>query len=697
MATTIKLKTSSVQGKVPTTSDLQTSELGYNSYDGKLYAKKNNGTESIIEIGAGGGGGGGITSLNALTGETQTFATGTSGTDFSISSSGTNHTFNIPDASSTARGFITTGDQSFLGSKTIQSGAINTVALIAKGADSQTSDIFQAQNSLGTSLFKVGNTGVGYFNGAVGIGKVAATYKLDVDAGSGSGFRSSTTGSEAGMFYSTNTFQALRMETNQATALNIITWQVSGVAKGYVGHNGNDNRTFLGNDSIILHMFNAGTYSGRAGLNSTTPGAKLQIDTGEAGTKALIIKGAASQTANLLEAQTSAGTALFYVNVDTGLTQAGINSTFFVAGGSNNRPTAIFRKSASPNYGFIEFQDSAGVVNAGITGGFTIFTGGARLSGTSGFQLYGNSGIGSAGIRSNAGGSALSIGAAITPADDCTLYVATASSFQSQRGLVVQQRNANPNANILELKNSAGTNVFSVYATGDVGAGSGAFTTKSASARALVARGAPSQTANIFEAQNSSNTTLFAIGSAGDVAIGSAIQSDTKLLVTSGAGSTYAMIVRDSATNILLNVNASGYITTGTKAASPYNATTAAAANLFVYTDGGLYRSTSSLKYKTNVENLTHGLDKVLGLRAVTYEGKGQTDSNHRYGGLIAEEVHDAGLSEFVQYAEDGSPDALAYGNMVALAFKAIQELNAKVEALQAIALNGGNNPVIEN
>jgi hypothetical protein len=134
----------------------------------------------------------------------------------------------------------------------------------------------------------------------------------------------------------------------------------------------------------------------------------------------------------------------------------------------------------------------------------------------------------------------------------------------------------------------------------------------------------------------------------------------------------------------LLEIAYNGYISTGTLAASPYNATTAAAANLFVYTDGGLYRSTSSLKYKTNVENLTHGLDKVLQLRAVTYEGKGQTDSNQRYGGLIAEEVHDAGLTEFVQYAADGTPDALAYANMVALAFKAIQELNSKVDALQA-------------
>ena len=62
-----------------------------------------------------------ISTLNTLTGATQTFATGNSGTDFAISSSGTTHTFNIPDASATARGVVTTGAQTLAGVKTFSS------------------------------------------------------------------------------------------------------------------------------------------------------------------------------------------------------------------------------------------------------------------------------------------------------------------------------------------------------------------------------------------------------------------------------------------------------------------------------------------------------------------------------------------------------------------------------------------------
>ena len=113
-----------------------------------------------------------------------------------------------------------------------------------------------------------------------------------------------------------------------------------------------------------------------------------------------------------------------------------------------------------------------------------------------------------------------------------------------------------------------------------------------------------------------------------------------------------------------------------------YAATTGAAANTYVGTDGSFNRSTSSLRYKNTITDATHGLAELLTLRPVTY--KSNNDGDIVFGGLIAEEVHDSGLTEFVQYNEEGQPDALAYGNMVSLCIKSMQEQQAIIEALTA-------------
>ena len=74
-------------------------------------------------------------SLNGQTGATQVFGTGTSGNNFSINSNSNTHTFNLPDASATARGVVTTGFQTFAGSKVFSSNiTINSIPNMASAA-----------------------------------------------------------------------------------------------------------------------------------------------------------------------------------------------------------------------------------------------------------------------------------------------------------------------------------------------------------------------------------------------------------------------------------------------------------------------------------------------------------------------------------------------------------------------------------
>jgi len=81
----------------------------------------------------------GITAINSLTGAAQTIGVGTSGTDFAVSSSGTAHTLNLPTASASNRGALSSIDWSTFNGKqaALVSGTtiktVNSTSLLGSG------------------------------------------------------------------------------------------------------------------------------------------------------------------------------------------------------------------------------------------------------------------------------------------------------------------------------------------------------------------------------------------------------------------------------------------------------------------------------------------------------------------------------------------------------------------------------------
>ena len=183
-----------------------------------------------------------------------------------------------------------------------------------------------------------------------------------------------------------------------------------------------------------------------------------------------------------------------------------------------------------------------------------------------------------------------------------------------------------------------------------------------------------------------STTERMRIHANGDISVGTTQNTGRFLIRSAGNGSgNSAFRVENSDATYLFLVRNDGLFQTGNDGNSPYNITGSTGANVFIHASSkSLRRSTSSIRYKKDITDATWGLAEVLKLRPVTFKSNGTGDmaDDQTYGGFTAEDIHDLGLTEFVQYNESNEPDALNYGHMVALLTNAIKELNAKIVAL---------------
>ena len=98
---------------------------------------------------------------------------------------------------------------------------------------------------------------------------------------------------------------------------------------------------------------------------------------------------------------------------------------------------------------------------------------------------------------------------------------------------------------------------------------------------------------------------------------------------------------------------------------------------------GNIRESTSSRRFKKNIESYEKGLAELASLNPVTFNYNDDLEDAAPIGGLIAEEVADAGFEEFVLREIDGQPKSVHYGNMIALLINSVQELKVENDILR--------------
>jgi len=203
----------------------------------------------------------GLNALNGLTKQVQYFATGTTGTDFSINSVTDTHTFNLPTASSVNRGALSSADWITFNNK--QNALTNPIT--GTGTTNYLPK-FTGTTTLGDSqIFDNGTN--------VGIGTASPVSALSIYKASG------------------NAYIEISGNGNTLGSTSMLYGQDVG-SSGYVWNRANAPVYFGTNNSTKMFL----NTNGYLGIGTTTPGALLQVGVSNVTTDALLRLGVAYDT-----------------------------------------------------------------------------------------------------------------------------------------------------------------------------------------------------------------------------------------------------------------------------------------------------------------------------------------------------------------------------------------------------------------
>lgn len=146
-----------------------------------------------------------------------------------------------------------------------------------------------------------------------------------------------------------------------------------------------------------------------------------------------------------------------------------------------------------------------------------------------------------------------------------------------------------------------------------------------------------------------------------------------------------------AATNTRVRITNSGdfYVVSGNMfAPAVYNNTTGNSSNQFVNSSGMFFRSTSAAKYKREFTRLdSERVAQFLRLVGGTYYSLCEGDNpDEMFSGVLADQAHELGLTDLVNYNKDGEPEGFRYERGIAYFLEAFRSMDARISALEAKA-----------
>lgn len=306
----------------------------------------------------------GLTALNGLTAQVQYFATGTSGSDFNISSATDTHTFNLPTASATNRGALSSANWTTFNNKI---GAGDTAAMLLpylRKSDTATmlAPFIQYSDTTGLLSQVVRTFGTQTIGGNKTFSNDIVVNGLTVGRGGGSNSQNTSVGNGSLNSNTTGT-------RNSAFGLDALFTNISGSDNTALGRGALKNiSTTSGNIGIGFSAgeFITGSFPNSASSNSIFIGNQTNAAASTQTNQIVIGHQATGNGSNTVTIGNSSVTNNYFTgNVRGGafIRNGGTSSQFLKADGSVDGTSYATAASLS---GYVPYSGATGAVNLGV-------------------------------------------------------------------------------------------------------------------------------------------------------------------------------------------------------------------------------------------------------------------------------------------------------------------------------------------